>query len=181
MSQTHHVVTHSPFWGPVFALTAIIVVMVPGLVFGAEALIESGAVSQDAGFALILGGVIGGTLALIGGFVGLSVHAGRGHGPQIPGTRTAEVRIVASGVAVPSPISWAQIVEVVHIPGAVTASAAAAIPHDVAGVPIRRSVGAVVLVLRTGEEVVLSPLSADAGLALADDLQAGLARARASA
>lgn len=179
MPRTHHVITHAPFWGPVVVMTLLILVLVPAAVFLPASLVDAGLLSRDAEFALILGGVFGGTLAIIGGFIGLSIRAGRGRGPQIPGTRTAEVRITERGVSVPSPISWPQVTEVVHIPGATHPDAAAAIPHDVGGVPIRRSCGAVVLVLRTGEEVVLSPLSAAAGAELAEDLREGLARARA--
>lgn len=157
-------------------MTAAVLLMAPACVYGGVALEKAGILSHETVPFVILGCLVLGTVALIQGLMWASRRAGKGHGPQMPGTRTAELRITAEGIEGPTPVSWDQLAEVVHIPGAVTGYAAAAIPQNVAGVPIRRTVGAVILVLKDTTEVVLSPLSADAGAALAQDLAAGLER-----
>ncbi len=176
MPAHHDVITHAPFWGPVAAMTAAVLLMVPACVFGPAALGDAGILPRDIVPFVMIGCIVLGTLALIQGLVWSSARAGKGHGPQLPGTKTAKLRITAAGIEGPKPVFWDQLAEVVHIPGAVTVSAAAAIPQSIGGVPIRRNVGAVILVLQDNTEVVLSPLSADAGAALAQDLAARLER-----
>jgi hypothetical protein len=175
MSAPHHVVVSVPFWRVIAVLTVACLAVVLGSLWLPDGLVRLGLLSREVAVVVILGCLLGGTLAVISGLVWASKRAGPPGMPQLPGTVLAEVRVSAEGFSVDDAVvPWSQVAEIHWIRGRPGGSAASAIPHTVGDAAVRRQSGAVVVVSRDGAERVLAPTSLAAGDALAVDLQAAL-------
>ena len=181
MHSQHRVVVSVPFWRVVGLMALACIAVVLGAVWIPVALTDAGVVPHDAAGMIMMSALIGGVGLLIGGFVWAATRAGADGMAQLPGTVVAVVQVSAEGYAVDGAwVSWDQVAAVVLVDGRPDGMAASAIPHHVEGAAIRRQAGVVVVVHADGTERALSPVSRQAGAALAADLGAALEASRSA-
>jgi hypothetical protein len=181
MDSPHRVVVSVPFWRVVGLMAVACIAMVVGAVWIPEGLVDAGLLDHDAAGLVVVGALIGGLVLIIGGFLWAATRAGADGVPQIPGTVLATVEVSTEGYAVDGAVvAWGEVAEVVVVDGRPDGMATSATPHHIEGAAIRRQSGVVLVVHSDGAVRALSPVSREAGAAIAAELVAALEASRSA-